>query len=197
LNDIQGSNSKRGLINRNEISEYKPFYTEREKFDILYNNNDNSSKIINGGQNSSFFCNINKKLKEDMNNNGNSISIENRNKLPYQYRFNKTNKKSNISNISNDIIYSYFEQRLKTKNKTDLFNIGKNDINFGLKSQKKYKEKYGTNNSFGSKNDTKNFLISPKIILDNSLEVIKDLNKYNLTINTVWKHIYFLKGNKY
>ena len=119
LNDIQGSNSKRGLIKSN-ISEYKPFFSEREKFDILYNKNNNSSKKINGGQNYNFFSNINKKLKEDKNNNGNTITIKNKNKFPYQYSFNNTNKKCNTSNISNKIINSNFGQRLKTKHKTDL-----------------------------------------------------------------------------
>ena len=63
FNNNQLKNCKSGLIKRIKISEYKPFYNEKEKSDILYNNKNNNSKHIKGSRNYSLF-NINKELKK-------------------------------------------------------------------------------------------------------------------------------------
>ena len=81
--------------------------------------------------------------------------------------------------------------------KSDSFNIDNNEINFGLKSQKNYKEKYGMNSLFRNTKGIKSFMYSPKIMINNSLEELKDLNNNNLRINQIKKKIYFLKLSKY
>ena len=195
FNNNQLKNCKNGLIKRIKISEYKPFYNEKEKSDILYNNKNNNSKYIKGSRNYSLF-NINKELKKNLSNSENVIIIEKKKKLPYQYSLNNINRSNNIYNISNDIMNPNLGQSIKTMHKSGSFNVDNNEIKFGLKSSKNYEEKYGKNNIFKSTNGIKRYQYSPQIMINNSLEQLNDLNN-NLKIIPVKKHIYILKGNKY
>ena len=195
FNNNQLKNCKSGLIKRIKISEYKPFYNEKEKSDILYNNKNNNSKHIKGSRNYSLF-NINKELKKNLSNSENVIIIEKKKKLPYQYSLNNINRSNNIYNISNDIMNPNLGQSIKTMHKSGSFNVDNNEIKFGLKSSKNYEEKYGKNNIFKSTNGIKRYQYSPQIMINNSLEQLNDLNN-NLKIIPVKKHIYILKGNKY
>jgi len=138
-------------------------YNTKQKSDILYINRDNKSKQMIKNKSNIFFNPI-KELK-DMSNAENNITIEENRKLPYQYSFNNIFINSNIYNIPKYIRTSNLEKKLRTMNKSDSFNIDNNEINYGLKYQKNYKEKYDTNNSFGIKNDIKSFYISPKIMI--------------------------------
>ena len=162
-NITKGNYTKIGLIKRIKISEYKPMYNTKQKSDILYINRDNKSKQMIKNKSNIFFNPI-KELK-DMSNAENNITIEENRKLPYQYSFNNIFINSNIYNIPKYIRTSNLEKKLRTMNKSDSFNIDNNEINYGLKYQKNYKEKYDTNNSFGIKNDIKSFYISPKIMI--------------------------------
>ena len=159
----QGKNTKSGLIKRIKFSEYKPIYNTKQKSDILYNNKDNKSKQMFNSKSNIFFNPI-KELK-DMSNTKNIITVEEKRKLPYKYSFNNIYKNSVIYNIPNNFKILNLIKRLRILDKSDSFNISNNEINFGFKHQKNYKEKCGTNNSFRIKNNIKSFFISPKIII--------------------------------
>jgi hypothetical protein len=151
------------LIKGIKISEYKPMHNTKQKSDILNNNKDSKSYQMIKSKSNIFFNPI-KELK-DMSNTENIITIEEKRKLPYQYSFNNLYKNSNIYNFPNDIRTLYLEKDLRTMVKPDSFNIDNNEVNFGFKYQKNYKERYGKNNSFRVKNDIKSFFISPKIMV--------------------------------
>ena len=53
------------------------------------------------------------------------------------------------------------------------------------------------NSLFRNTKGIKSFMYSPKIMINNSLEELKDLNNNNLRINQIKKKIYFLKLSKY
>jgi hypothetical protein len=155
----QGDYNKNSLIKRFKISEYKPMCNIKQNSDIIYNKKNNNIRLIIKSNSNIFF----NPIKKNMNINKKIITIK-RKKLPYQWSAYNIFKSSNIYNITNNIRNTNLGHRSRNMYNSASFNNENNEINFGLKSQKNYKEKYDMNNLFGSKNVTIS-LISPNNLI--------------------------------
>ena len=190
--NTQGNDTKSELIKRIKVSEYKPMYNLKQKFEILYSNKDNNSNQIIKSQR--YFNSFNE-LK-DMNNNEKIIAIKKRKNFPYHNSYNNILKNINIYNISNNIRNPNLVKSFRNLNKSASFKNDNNEKNCLLKSQNILKEKYYVNNLYGSKNDIRSFRIPQRNLVFN-VEELKVLYKNNSKINPIKRNIYFAKKNKF